>query len=191
MTPVQTGREPGDARLAAAARAGSAAAFVTLAERYQPALLRYLYHRSGDVQLAADLTQETFLTAWRELGSLRDERAFAGWLYRIAANQLRMSWRRERRIVSLDWLAERGVALNPARRRVDEATRAGERDAIGQALSTLSPKLREALLLHTHWNFSAAEVAEIQNISLAAARKRIGRASEQFRVAYDAGDADA
>lgn len=188
MTPVQTGREPGDAELAAAARAGSAAAFATLVERYQPAVLRYLYHRSGDPQLAADLTQETFLTAWREVKRLRDERAFAGWLYRIAANQLRMAWQRDRRLLSLDWLAERGV---PAIKRGDHAARSGERDAIVVALSTLSPKLREALLLHTLWGFSASEVAEIQSTSLAAARKRIGRASERFRAAHDVGEIDA
>lgn len=191
MTPVQTGREPGDAELAAAARAGSAAAFASLIERFQPAVLRYLYHHSGDAQLAADMTQETFLTAWRELGKLRDERAFAGWLYRIAANQLRMAWRRERRLLSLDWLAERGAAIVPGLRRTDQSTRTGERDTIARALSTISPNLREALLLHTHWGFSVAEVAEIQAISLAAARKRIGRASQQFRAAYDAGDTDA
>jgi RNA polymerase sigma-70 factor (ECF subfamily) len=187
VTPVQTGREPGDAELAAAARAGSAAAFVTLVERYEPAVLRYLYHRAGDSQLAADLTQETFLTAWRDLRRLRDERAFAGWLYRIAANQLRMAWRRERRVVSLDWLAERGV---PIPGRTDNATATSERDAIGRALATISPKLREALLLHTVWGFIAAEVAKIQSISLAAARKRIGRASEQFRATYNAGETD-
>jgi RNA polymerase sigma-70 factor (ECF subfamily) len=175
-----------DGELVVAAQAGRAEAFACLVGRYEPRVLRFLYHESGDAELAADLTQETLLAGWRSIRQLRDPDAFGPWLYRIARNHLRMARRRNRRPLSLDWLMERASGLLPALRRPDTATRIGERDAIQQALDTLTPPLREALLLHALWGFTGSEIAEMSGVSIAAARKRVARAEQQFRERYEA-----
>ncbi len=186
----------GDHDLVAATRTGSAAAFGVLAERHYAAVLGYLAYQTGDPDLAADLAQETFLAAFRSLQHLRDDCSFAAWLYQIARTQLRMHRRRDRlrRLVSLDWLAGRADAAELALPRADTTAESAERELIERALAGLSPALREALLLHSAWGFPANEVALILGIGPAAARQRIGRAKEQFRLRYRAlggGDDDA
>jgi RNA polymerase sigma-70 factor (ECF subfamily) len=44
-------------------------------------------------QLSEDLTQETFLRAWRHIGQLRNGKALEAWLYRIAGNVSKLYWR--------------------------------------------------------------------------------------------------
>ena len=179
---------PGDQQIVAASRAGTVGAFATLVDRHHAPLLRYLTRQTGDAELAADLAQETFLAAFRSLGQLTDDGSFAAWLYGIARNRLRMEWRRRRlrRVVSLDWLPSGVEAVIPALRRPDVSRSYADRDVIQRALDTLSPPLREALLLHDLGGFGGEEVARILGISPAAARKRIVRAEAAFRRAHDA-----
>lgn len=181
-------RASNDQLLVAAAQTGSVQAFTLLVERHHAAVLRYIARLVGDRELAADLVQETFLDAFRHLDRMRDDRSFAAWLYTIARNHVLMSWRRQRlrRFVSLDWLAAGIGAVLPALRVPESNEACLEGDLIQQVLDDLKPSLREALLLHSLWGFSSQEVAQILGISLVAARKRIGRAKEQFRAEYAA-----
>lgn len=180
---------PPDDQLAAAARAGVEAAWVALVERYYAPLLRYLTAQTRDPELAAELTQDTFLTAGTLRPRLPADRPFAAWLYRIAQNHLRR-WRRRGgllRFVSLDWLFEwSGSTIVPPHRAEDVETAAAAADLVRLALGGLSPTLREALLLHGLAGFTAPEVAQILGISLAAAERRISRAKERFRTRYRA-----
>jgi RNA polymerase sigma-70 factor (ECF subfamily) len=177
------GAQGSDAALVRAAQCGSAAAFDLLLLRYHDPVRRYLLRQSGDPEVAADLLQETFLDAYRSLGRLADDRPFAAWLYRIARNNLRREWRarRLRRLVSLDWLRERAADTLPALRQPDASAATEARDLVQRALDGLSPKLREVLLLHHLWGFTAPEIAQILNLSPEAAARRLSRASEQFR----------
>ena len=180
---------------AAALRVGSAAAFATLIDRHYAPLLRYLARQTGDPDLAADLAQDTCLAAYRARDQIAEDGSFAAWLYGIARNRLRMEWRRRRlrQLVSLDWLAAGMEAALPALRRPDASHACDRRDAIQRALDTLSPLLREALLLHALGGFSGEEIARILGVSPAAARKRICRAEAAFRAAHGplAGNDDA
>src|SRR3712207_4635179 len=74
--------------LVQAARTGSGQAFDTLMERYHAQVLRYFTRQTGDPELAADLTQDTFLDAYRRLDRLDDARPFVAWLFRIARYNL-------------------------------------------------------------------------------------------------------
>ncbi len=169
-----------DRALVARAQAGSRAAFDRLAERHYPAILRYLARKTGDAELAADLAQETFLDAWRDLGRLHDGDAFPRWLYRIARNNLLPAWRR-RPATSLDALAERGAEIPAVLRGEDPAGGCVERQAVLLTLGRLSDAARQALLLHTVHGLSCEEVGLRLGISREAAKKRIGRAKADFR----------
>ncbi len=138
---------------------------------------------AGDAELAADLTQETFLDAWRDLERLADGRAVAPWLYRIARNNLLPHWRR-RQPVSLDDLAAADGAEPHPLRQADPTPTCDERALIAQVLSGLSTPLQEALLLHCQQGLTSEEVGQALAISGEAARKRIGRAKTQFRQDY-------
>lgn len=163
-------------------------AFGALVDRHYAAVLRFLTRQTGDPELAADLTQACFLDAYRSRHQLLSEDAFAAWLFSIARNQLRMEWRRQRlrRLVSLDWLADRAGGALPMLRRDDQSGTLDDRDRIQQVLDELSPTLREALLLHNLCGFRGGEIADILGISADAARKRIVRAEAEFRERYEA-----
>ena len=87
---------PSDASLVQHALDGEAAAFATLFGRYHSAIRQFAYRVVLDEHAADDVAQESFITAARRLGSLRDGQAFAAWLYRIAANAARTHMRSSR-----------------------------------------------------------------------------------------------
>ena len=181
-----------DHALVDAAQTGSVEAYSLLVDRYHAQVLGYLRRQVGDPETAADLAQETFMDAYRDLHKLADDRPFAAWLYVIARNNLLAERRKShlRRLVSLDGMLERAREAIPALRRADRTAESDERDLIQRVLEGLSPALREALLLHSLWGFRSEEVAQSLGIAPAAARQRIARAKEQFRLCYKAMDGD-
>ena len=92
-----------EAAVLAAVRAGDAAAFAALAERYRRPLHVHCYRMLGSVDDAEDLVQETFLRAWRGRAGFEGRSLFRTWLYRIATNAcLNALARAPRRVLPLD-----------------------------------------------------------------------------------------
>ena len=172
-------------QLVDAARAGCLQCFEALVERYHTRIRSYLLRQIGDPEMAADLTQQTFLDAFNRLERFANTYPFAAWLYRIARNNL-LHERRRRRLqqsVSLDWMLTEAETEPPAVWSVDGASAYPERDHIRLVLDGLSPAHRNALL-HNVAGFSSKEVAGILGISPEAARQRLSRAKEDFRLRY-------
>ena len=177
---------PSDHHVVSLVRDGDMDAFAILVDRYYRQLARHLSYRCGDPDLAADLTQETFAEAFRDLDRFDGEGTFAAWLYAIAHNRLRMHWRRQqvRRLVSLEWFTSSGAVTPEALQEPDGSTLCHERVILAKVLAELTPSLRDALLLHSLDGFTAPEVANILHISRSAAERRISRAKEQCRQRY-------
>ena len=175
-----------DHALVEAARAGSVIAFEVLVERYDARLRAFFTRVTGDPELAADLTQETFLDAYRSRNALPTDRPFAAWLYQTARYNLLPIRRRQtlHRIISLDWLTTHSHTVIPSLECPDEVRHVHERDMVQQALDQLSSSLRDALVLSAIGGFPSQEVADILNISPVAARKRISRATAEFQRHY-------
>ncbi|MDI3342084.1 MAG: sigma-70 family RNA polymerase sigma factor [Sphaerobacter sp.] len=163
-----------------------APAFEAIVAAYEAPIARYLYGMVGDVELARDLTQETFLSAYRALPSTPITN-LAGWLYRIATNHALSHFRRKRLFgwVSLSRLLAGGY--DPS---VDGHSEwVVTSSAVEEALQQLDPKDRACLLLRAA-GFSSQEIAEQLGCSPGAARTRLSRAREAFRRAYHQGDPD-
>src|SRR2546423_603285 len=151
-------------------RAGDAAAFNRFVEDRTPDVYALLYRLTEDAEEARDLTQETFLQAFRSIAHFRGDADLRTWLYRIAINQARNRWRwwrRRRRgaTVSLDEPARDSeqplsARLRDARARDPEReTLAHEReDALAAALQTLARPYREAVVLRDIEGLSYEEV---------------------------------
>lgn len=176
-----------DDDLVALVRGGTIEAFETLFIRHHGQLVRYLTYRTGDPELAADVAQEAFLVAFRDLDRLAEDHAFAAWVYGIARNQLAMAIRRRRlrQFLSLDWLFARGGWQAPGLLHPDPAIACIEWDTLSCGLEAMSPLLREALLLHSLEGFTAPEIAQITGISLPAAERRISRAKREFKRQHE------
>lgn len=177
-------RSDADALLVARLRAGDVDAFELLVERYQLPLFRFLRGLVGSPEQAEDLLQETFLRAFRAIGSLDDPGLLRGWLYRIAHN-LALSALRRRRLIS--WLP-----LQPGRPLgvVSHDRTAIEAAEVSAALARVPLDQRAPLLLHLVAGFSYAEVAVLLGVSEGTVRMRISRGRAAFRAAYRAGEND-
>jgi len=76
---------------------GDDTAFGFLVDKYKGAVHALAYRKLGDFHLAEEITQDTFLKAYQNLGNLKDATRFPGWLYVIAARCC-ISWQRKKRL---------------------------------------------------------------------------------------------
>lgn len=174
-------------------RAGDASAFNLLVEERTPDVYALLYRLTEDAEEARDLTQETFLQAFRSIAHFRGEADLRTWLYRIALNQARNRWRwwrRRRRAstVSLDEPDDDGRRPLSERLR-DERARDPERQALASeresvilaALRTLARPYREAVVLRDIEGLSYEEVAAALEISIGTVKSRLSRGRAELR----------
>jgi RNA polymerase sigma-70 factor, ECF subfamily len=78
----------GDRTLAAAAALGERSAFETIVHRYGPMLYGYVRRMVSDQDAVADVVQETFVAAWRQMDSYRGDASLKTWLFRICDRKI-------------------------------------------------------------------------------------------------------
>ena len=145
---------------------------------YQLPLLRLCIMYLHDEEQAKDAVQETFIKAYRNLDSFRNDASEKTWLTRIAINtcknMYRSAWFRHMdRSVTLDMIAERPA---PADEHDDELT---------TAIMNLPVKLREAALICWLQGMTYDEAADMLGISRQAVGSRINRARRKLRFAME------
>ncbi|MGA7354600.1 MAG: RNA polymerase sigma factor [Candidatus Cybelea sp.] len=148
----------------------------SLVLEYQTKLGRYLRRMVGDAEVALDLTQEVFLSAYRMLQADPQRELTAGWLYRAATNGA-ISFLRRKRI----------LRMLPLDREIDRSTwRVDERSAasvdLQVALGKLPPDQSAALLLTSYAGYSSTEAATMLGTTSSAVRQRVCRAMRILRT---------
>ncbi|MBW8864929.1 MAG: RNA polymerase sigma factor, partial [Verrucomicrobia bacterium] len=86
-----------DAELVSGTLAGNRDAFSQIVSRYQSLICSLAYSATGSLGQSEDLAQETFITAWKHLGHLRERDKLRSWLCGIARNRINNFLRREGR----------------------------------------------------------------------------------------------
>src|SRR5712664_2909662 len=84
-----------DAELVAQRLTGNRDAFGLIVSRYQSLVCSIAYSATGCLSQSEDLAQETFLTAWKQLGQLREPAKLRAWLCGIARNLVNGAVRRD------------------------------------------------------------------------------------------------
>lgn len=167
--------------------AESAAVFF---ERDYERISRYIMSMVRDKPEAEDLTQETFLRAYRSRDSLRDEGARTAWLYRIATNtsldRLRQFTRREPMESESD-LDEMQVAEAnaPSLQKLIEQDEMS--DCVQGYINRLPDNYRAVILLHDMHELTSPEIARLLGESLANVKIRLHRARLKLRGALQVG----
>jgi RNA polymerase sigma-70 factor, ECF subfamily len=174
--------------LVAAARAGDAAAFEELVNRYDGKIFRLTRNITGNREDAEDAMQDAFLKAYAHLQDFRGDSRFYTWLVRIAANEalmrLRKRWPNQ---FSLDEPIEGDDDLFP-RELEDWGPTPEQRYAqtemhniVSDVIERLDPKYRIVFLLRDFEELSLQETAEALGISVSAVKSRLLRARLRLR----------
>ena len=172
--------DPNDDTLVARTRQGDAAAFEALIRQHQRMIYSLAYRMTGSVTDAEDLTQETFLRAYRQIGSFRAASKFSTWLYRIAINAC-LTWRqRETRRVEA---AANWAETNGAPQAAGEGPEAGNEwsERMQEALLKLPAKQRAAVMLTLYDGLNHAEAAEVLSCSEATVSWRVFAARRKLK----------
>jgi RNA polymerase sigma-70 factor (ECF subfamily) len=157
--------------------------FDELMSAHQEGIYRLSQGMLGDPDLAADITQETFLRAFRSLSTFRFQSRFGTWLHRIAVNlclgQLRQA--KLRRMVSLEGMTERlrSSLGRPARDLADR----GRAERIDAAIASLPPRQRAVFLMRQDQGLPHTEIAKILQRSEGAIRASYHQAVRKLRAA--------
>jgi RNA polymerase sigma-70 factor (ECF subfamily) len=155
---------------------------------WAPRVYRFALRLTTDPHAAEDLTQETFLRAWPARGRLRDQQAMRVWLFRIAANIWRDRLRRGRSpIAQAEPLGGTELCRQPLPERV--AAQRDEAQQARQALNSLPPRQREVLYLNACEELTAAEIADVLDLSREAVKANLSLARKRMRELL--GDDDA
>ena len=175
--------EPDDIEvLVARAREGSSEAFEKLVEAHQHEVFGLALRLVVDRELAADVSQEAFIRAWRALPKFRGDAAFSTWLHRITVNVAWTLKKRKSRHAAqpLDESPEFADV-----RRDSDPEQAGEtielRAKLSTALDDLNPALRSVVVLKDIYGWTHNEVSESLGITLTAAKVRLHRAHLKLR----------
>lgn len=176
-----------DVRLMLQVREGNAAAFETLVEKHQKRLVMVLEHLVSDRAQAEDLAQDVFLRVYRARERYVPTAKFSTWLYTIthnvASNSIRKSSRRkEVNLVSspsgsipvqpLQSMAKDKSNLMP-NRLADQKEMA---DVIHEAIQSLGPRQRMAMLLSKYEGMSYIEIADAMDLTTQAVKSLLSRA---------------
>ena len=169
----------GDRYLVWRLRHNDRAACRELIERHHALVFGYLRGLGAHQGLAEDLTQETFVRAWRSIDRLREAASLRSWLIAIARNEFLQTVRvKTLPMVELDETRDPVDPSDGTDTRLEKHERDRKtRHAVGQ----LEITLRETIALHYFEGLSLREIATITGVPAGTAKSRLNRALECLR----------
>ena len=168
-----------DAELIAKAQAGDTASFESLVKKYQDKIYGLAnYVCLGLKSEADDVYQETFISAFKNISKFKGKSGFGTWLYRIAANNCWMKYRKKKseKLVSLEDLAEMQDLTH-----AEDVRKKDLSESVAKALSKLSVDYRLAVTLADIQGLSMEEAAAVLKITVPAFKTRLFRARQTLK----------
>jgi RNA polymerase sigma-70 factor, ECF subfamily len=164
------------------ARAGEQEAFRLIFERYARPILTFIHNLVGERDLAEELTQETFVRAYQNLASIRDDTKIATWLFGIGKNvareALRSRWRSNAELnEETNSTLEDGKIVSPSDMLLGKELNA----AIRQGLSSLAEDQRVVFILRVFQQYRYDEIADITGFTVAKVKIDLHRARVELR----------
>ncbi|MEY4881495.1 MAG: hypothetical protein RLZ87_924 [Armatimonadota bacterium] len=159
--------------------AGDTAAFEELYRRYYAKVFGLARGVMIDAEEAADVTQEIFALVYRNLPKFNRQSKFSTWLFRVSVNRSIQESRKRR-------FKHKHVELNEALEQVAVDLPTDEPDPrVQAALEKLAPQDRVILTLFYWQEMNLNEIADSMSINLNAAKTRLYRARERFRMFFE------
>ena len=163
--------------------AGDAEAFRLIFERYSRPVISFIFDMVNDRTLAEELTQETFVRAYRAIRTMRRETKLSTWLFGVARNVARESLRARARTGNHLHLADKAVLdLSDDKPAPVEGVLSKElNEVIRRSLAALDEDKRLVFTLKVLHQCSYEEIAEITGYSIAKLKTDLHRARAEMR----------
>jgi RNA polymerase sigma-70 factor (ECF subfamily) len=161
------------------AASGDEVAFARLIDEYHEPMVRAAYVIVGDVLLAHEAAQDSWVIAWQRLASLRDPEKIRPWLVAICANEARRLARRSRRRRVIEITLE-----PPGPEPVDPVSVIDVLD-LERALTRLKPDERGLLAMRYVVGLDSHDIARAVGLSASGVRSRLSRLVERLRRDLD------
>ncbi len=171
--------------------AGDEEAFVQIVGKYKNPITNFISMMIGDYDLAADLTQDTFLRVYRNIGSYKNTYQFSTWIYKIASNLAidELRWRRRRGITRRTAATapqENEESVEPVvvdtSRKPDELTIDKEyRRLLAEAIRSLPARYRSVFVLKEVEGLQYERIAEVLDCSVGTVKSRLHRAKNLLK----------
>lgn len=163
---------------------GQVEAYSELVDRYKNMIYDLCYKYSYDYNEAQDLSQETFIKAYRKLESFRSCSSFSTWLYRIGVNTC-IDWTRKNKrtpstiSIDEDQYTERLPSQSPAPEELIVSTE--RRELVRSVIHDLPEKYRTVIILYNYKNLSCGEISQILGIPIKTVETRLYRAKKMLK----------
>ena len=164
-------------QLIEAARQGNRDAFGELVLMHYQGVINVVYRLSGEMPLAEDVTQETFIRVWAKLHSYRPIGSFRSWIYRIATNAALDVLRKRKEEVDIDEIP----ISAPGSGVEHDLIRSQQAEIVRQAVLDLPPASRSVLVLREYEGLSYQEIADSLEIPLGTVMSRLAYARGKLK----------
>ena len=175
-----------DVQLIRRTLSGDDAAFSTLVEKYRKSVHALAWRKIGDFHYAEEITQDTFLKAYKKLSTLKDLNQFAGWLY-VIANRLCLNWIRKKKptMQSLDGTSTEDIEKFSYTHYISgqRETEASERrnEIVKKLLARLPESERTVVTLYYLGEMNAKEIGKFLGVSVKTIHSRLHRARKRLQ----------
>ncbi len=167
-------REP---ELIARVVAGDRLAARELYDAHAPRVFRLAFRLTGDNDLARELTQETFVRAFSQLGRFRGESALSTWLHRVTASVVSNAMRKVKRFRTREADLEEASLMAVETRTTDPDLR----DTLYRAIDELPEIYRVTFVMHDVEGYTHDEIATVLGIAEGTCKSRLSVARAQLR----------
>ena len=176
-----------DVQLIHNALSGDDEAFGTLVQKYQKSVHALAWRKIGDFHYAEEITQDTFLQAYKKLSTLKNRNQFAGWLY-VITNNLCTDWLRKKKpamqplgdasVKAIDKLTYERYVLEQREREVTEH----RREIVKELLEKLPESERTVVTLYYLGEMTTKEIGKFLGVSVNTITSRLQRARERLQA---------
>ena len=178
--------EKNDVQLIQRILSGDDDAFTLLVEKHQKSVHALAWRKIGDFHIAEEITQDTFLQAYKKLSTLRNPNQFAGWLY-VIANNLCKRWHQKKKLSTQSLESASRVEIEDAsykhyvsEKRETEATEQ-RHEIVKKLLARLPESERTVVTLHYLGEMPIKEIGRFLGVSANTINSRLRRARKRLQ----------
>ena len=169
---------------------GDDSAFAALVEKYQKGIHALIWRKIGDFHHAEEITQDTFLQAYKKLGTLKDPKSFAGWLY-VIANRLSINWiQRSKPKTTMQSVEDTSIVeieesdyIHHTMNQREAGVEEHRSEVVKKLLERLPESERTVVTLHFLGEMTTKEIGNFLGVSVNTIKSRLRRGRERLQAA--------